>query len=181
MVEGLPKIRKIIELGSGKGQLTRMLKEKGYDITAVDVNKDELKKLEKDGIKAICRDLNDGADFGKADLYLGMAIIEHVYNLSQLLEDINKNTKNFICAIPNEFNMVAKVRYFMEKECQPFFRFNHCHRYHEREWEKIFRNHGFKIIKKSYVPLRGIYGLPFPLWNRGFSKEIKYVLKTTGK
>jgi len=177
LFNGKSKIKNIIEIGAGRGQITKMLYDDLFNITAVDLNKKELKKLNNYGIKTICHDLNKGCDFGKADLYLGIAIIEHIYNLEELLKDIRKNCKYFICAVPNEFNLLAKVRYFMEKEGQPYFIGNHCHRYHEREWEKVFKKYGFKIKHKSYVPLRSIYGIPFKLYPRGFSREIKYVME----
>ena len=165
---------KIVEIGCGEGTLMDKLND--YDIIGIDGDPDRVADINARGMKAKCQDLNNGIG-EKGDLCLAIAIIEHVYNLDGLLREMHDNFKYAIVAVPNEFNMVAKVRYFMEKEHQPFFKFNHCHRYHEKEWERIFTDYGFRITKKLYVPLRRPWGLPFPLWHRGFSREIKYVLE----
>ena len=47
------KSKKIIELGSGFGQLSLMLQESGYDITATDIVEDFLNNQRKIGIKKI--------------------------------------------------------------------------------------------------------------------------------
>jgi len=47
------KSKKIIELGSGFGQLSLMLQESGYDITATDIVEDFLNNQRKIGIKKV--------------------------------------------------------------------------------------------------------------------------------
>ncbi|RLG21355.1 hypothetical protein DRN74_02210 [Candidatus Micrarchaeota archaeon] len=167
---------KILEIGCGRGTLLELLDKEGYNVIGIDVNKKAIDAIRKKKLKAYQYDLNKGIP-EKADIIVATDVIEHIYKLDKLLEDIRKKSKYFLCTVPNEFNWVARIRFLVGKGLVEHSPFNHCHVYPIEEWDRIINKY-FKVLHSEYLPLRIPYGIFWQLSQKGFGKVKVYICKS---
>lgn len=102
----LPRGSKILDFGCGEGALSLRLKDNGYDVVAVDMNKEDFKPS---NIEFIQLDFNNSIavkEFTdkyreKFDLVLGIEVIEHLHNPWAYIANLKEFVK------PNGFILVT--------------------------------------------------------------------------
>ena len=54
-----PAQRRVVEFGVGRGEFSNLLRQEGYDVTCVDINKEKIRWLKTKGFEAFEADLNE--------------------------------------------------------------------------------------------------------------------------
>ncbi len=88
---------KVLDLGGGTGEMSRRMKEKGIQVTFVDLNDNNIKRVKVLGIESTYKkDLNNGlGEFGNEafDGVVMLEIIEHIVAAEFLLKEVNRILK----------------------------------------------------------------------------------------
>ena len=89
--ENTHKPRRILELGCGTGSYTKILLERGYEVTAVDISEDMLKIARKKcGCEVIKGDIRDITINDKFDACIAMfAVIGYITKNSDIIKTLN--------------------------------------------------------------------------------------------
>jgi 2-polyprenyl-3-methyl-5-hydroxy-6-metoxy-1,4-benzoquinol methylase len=162
----------VLELGGGTGEFTRRIIERGIGVTFVDLNENNLKRVEKlYGIKTCKVDLNLGLKEFHDSSFDGIVIlevIEHIVATEYLLKEMNRVLKPggfLILTTPNYAYFLNRLRVLRGK-------LSLDEGYHYRFFTvkvltKRLLDAGFKI-EKSYHSAPAV-GLNF-FWNTLFKK-----------
>lgn len=146
-IERIPNIKnlKILELGSGRGFLTKYLKDKGLDIMGSDFNKFNLKLAKKinninlDYINA----LNINYPDNTFDMVISTELIEHLPDVNKHIKEIKRILKlgGYYCfSTPNVY--LEKIyNSLTNKKNDPF----HISSQSFQSIKKIFKSYGFSI------------------------------------
>jgi len=113
---------KIIDLGCGKGALSRALKDLNWDITAIDVNPPELSD-----IPTLKADLNKPLPFkdNTFDVVVSSEVIEHLENIHQFVREIHRILKpggRCIISTPNIQNWYGRIMFLLSAKFPHFTR-----------------------------------------------------------
>ena len=94
--ESKPKPKKILEVGCGTGSYTKILLERGYEVTAVDISEDMLKiASEKCACKLIKGDIRDITINEKFDACIAMfAVMGYITENSDIIKALNNIHKH---------------------------------------------------------------------------------------
>lgn len=107
--------KKVLEVGSGKGYLSRLLSDSGYHVTGVDLN---LKKVVQENL------VFESADIGKLpygdktfDTVICAHVLEHVLDAEQALAELRRVTKHrLIIVLPRQraykYTFDLHIRFF---------------------------------------------------------------------
>jgi len=112
LIKLFPKVTDILIIGCGNGLEALFLKEKGYSITAMDIDITAFKELEAKGIKTICYDAEkqDYPMNEHFDIVLCINVIEHLHYPNVLLSEayrlLKKGGKVFIGTV--DYNKTNK-------------------------------------------------------------------------
>ncbi len=138
----------ILEVGCGEGYGTAYLSEKGYKITAVDVNQKTIEHAKQKypaiSFKSISKNILPFPD-NCFDAIISFQVIEHTDNLPLFLSEIKRVLKEggvFLCTTPNRKQRLAKSQ-------KPW------NKYHIQEFSK-------KELRKKilpYFPKTIVYGI----------------------
>lgn len=105
--------RQILDLGSGKGNLAKLIYEAGFNIIASDI---DVTQFQVEGIDCLKIDLNKKNILsGKYDLIICSEVIEHLQNPTKLLEeayDLLEGEGVLILTTPNNQNWFSRF-YFL--------------------------------------------------------------------
>ena len=111
----IKKDDKIIDIGAGTGRYSKIYKDKGYDITAVELVKHNLKQIEKKNIKCVLGNAIDLSMFSdnSFDITLLFGPMYHLISMDEkikALEEAKRITKKngyiFISYCMNEFAII---------------------------------------------------------------------------
>ena len=150
LLEKVKKGGRILDCGVGDGQLFRMC-EKRFDVYGVEMSQEAIDsyKLPKD--KVLRSDLNKGIpDFGEGfDAIVASKVLHWLDNPGGFLLDVKDNLNPdgiFILVIPN----ITFYRYRLQLLFGKFPKISLSHRNFQvpREAEEMFREGGFKIVKR---------------------------------
>ena len=151
--------QKIIELGSGQGELARIIKPLAKEITCVDDSPIYIRNLKGRGFKVIQADLNQRLPFqtSQFDGVVSLEVIEHLSNAGEFLKEINRILKPkgwLVISTPNiawwGYRLFALIGQPPKKEGYHLRFFTHC------TFSKYLATAGFKIVKTasfSTIPL----------------------------
>jgi len=147
---------KVLEIGCGIGNMTKLLIREKIDLTASDNNENYIQDIKTvyDGLNAFCFDISKGALENKADSFdtiLCFNVLEHIEDDITALKNINKFLRSegklilFVPANPWLFNS-------LDKEV------NHYRRYSKSSLIKKVRDAGFIIKEQRKVNFLGVFG-----------------------
>jgi len=162
----IPKdVKTIIDVGCGNGFITNQLAEKN-DVTAVDINKINLKKLKCKTIHSLAHELDLSENsFG---LVFSSEMLEHLPDeniLSQTIKIFSRISKKYILiTVPNEEKL--ENGYVKCGECGFVFHSSlHNFSFDRQRLESLFR--GFKVIHFNTIgPMKKITESDFLLFLR---------------
>ena len=123
IIKSLPK-GKVADLGAGDGSLDKHLKDEGFEVVALDADKEHF--YYGDEIKFEEGDLNKGLPFEDRsfDYVIMLEVIEHLENPYFVLKEINRILKTggvLILSTPNILNLKSRLRFLFEGSWE-FFR-----------------------------------------------------------
>jgi 2-polyprenyl-3-methyl-5-hydroxy-6-metoxy-1,4-benzoquinol methylase len=146
------ELKKVLELGSGNGELAKTLKTKVQNLTCSDNSPRYVKSLKKAGLKTLQADFNQPLPFNsnQFDLVISLEVIEHLYEAENFLLEINRVLRSkgqLIISTPN----IAwwGYRLFMLLGQPPKKEGYHLRFFTHNTFIKLLSSSGFKIIKSS--------------------------------
>ncbi|MEX0996550.1 MAG: class I SAM-dependent methyltransferase [Flavobacteriaceae bacterium] len=151
----LPK-SSIIDIGTGSGQFSLVLKENGHQVTSVDVK-------DKTNTNLITPTVYDGEklpfDNNSFDISMLITVMHHCPNPENVFEEAVRVSKNRIFVLEDVYsNLVMKyLTWWMDSLMNLEF-FGHPHtNKSERVWEALFKENNLKIIHKKKTKLLLIF------------------------
>ena len=108
---------KLLELGAGGGEVSKLLKNKGFQVISLDIDQQRFKY--RGEIEFQQADLNQGLPFSNdsIDYILMLEVIEHLKNPYFVLKEINRILKKqglLFLSTPNILNLKSRLRFFIE-------------------------------------------------------------------
>lgn len=186
----IPPKSKVLDIGCNNAQIRYFLNESEY--YGVDLEKDLVEQLKKQGIKAEQVDLNkDTLPFEKEkfNYVFLLDILEHVIDPKKLLNDSKQRLKpdgKIIITLPNDYHFLNKIRFLFNKHLtrDPFAPYGHLHYFPIKTGENFLKQNGLRILKKIPIPptkpsflpkyLKNFLGNNFP---QSFARDILYLLE----
>jgi 2-polyprenyl-3-methyl-5-hydroxy-6-metoxy-1,4-benzoquinol methylase len=143
---------KVLDLGCYEGSISALLKNKGNEITGVDLSFKALKFAQEKGVKPINADLSVKLPFrdNVFDVVLAAEVIEHLYDLKGFLLEVKRVLKKegtLILSTPNLASLGRRLFLFFGKN--PLI---------EVEFEKEAAGHIRYFVKKTLIDLLSKYG-----------------------
>lgn len=155
---------KILDLGCGRGDYSKMLKDFGFEVVACDLDEEGFKY--KGEIEFKKYDLNRTLAFedNSFDYVLLLEVLEHLKNPYEFLKEVNRILKFrgvLVISVPNILNLKSRLRFLFEgafdyyrespldQMCNPREKiFNlHLFPYRYQELECLLRENGFSVTQ----------------------------------
>jgi SAM-dependent methyltransferase len=139
----LNKKDKIIEIGAGKGNISRILKSSGFNVVSTDIKRRGINK--KLDIERECGFIN------KFDKVVCINVLEHIREDVNALSNLNKilKPKGCLILVVPAFNLLYGS--IDKSDC-------HFRRYNKGEIKRKLTQTGFKTIKTRYFNFIGFFG-----------------------
>lgn len=152
----LPAQSKIIDIGTGSGQFSLILKQDGHQVTSVDIK-------DKTNTNLITPTVYDGEklpfDSNSFDISLLITVLHHCPNPEKVFQEAVRVSKSRIFVLEDVYsNSVMKyLTWWMDSLMNLEF-FGHPHTNKpEAEWEALFEENRLKVISKKKVTLLFIF------------------------
>lgn len=144
---------KILEAGAGTGNFSVLL-DKAGNLTAVDYQKNYIKKLKDRKINAGFGDLEKGKFFFKSkkfDTIVNLNVLEHI-------KDDQKTLKNFYNLLEpgGRVVLLTPAHQFAYSDIDK--NLGHYRRYTKEDLTKKFKKAGFEILEVKYLNILGLIG-----------------------
>jgi len=161
----LSKNAKILEIGSGKGNMLRYLKNEGCQVTGIDANKEYIDFGKKELGVEITMMSGDQLEFNdnSFDIVMSFDVLEHIPNSDKHLEEVRRVLKPggyYLLQTPNKWlNIPFEI---VHQKSLTKYKTYHCSLHNFWEIKKRFRKHNFET---SFVDI--------PVVNDFFKQKIK--------
>ena len=163
--------KKALDIGSGHGRIVSYLLEKGYDVTAVDFNKDFCEELKRKfpNVRVLQEDVRN-LNFEENERFDVVTGIELVQNLNKedlldVLKTLGGVTKTLLINISNKNSL---HNYWIEKRG---FKKDFVFNYTPDEFDEYLEDAGFHIVYRKGIGLvtpislfSGFKGKIIPIW-----------------
>lgn len=187
-----------LDIGCGPGHFTRILSEKGWRVTAVDTDPQNLEQT-----RPFAAEVRQGdalsflaGEPGSYDLALALELIEHVPRsqgdeLLRRLHSVLRPGGTLILSTPNRWSLEGLGGYYWGERMRRWGRWDawdptHVHIYSSREIARAVRSAGFQVTDRcgywyrGHVPFLGTRTMPIQPeqrrwpWNRlGFDVVVR--------
>ena len=159
LLSSLSSKKTLLDVGSGTGYFPAHMKEKGYDVTAVEVD-DEARKysIKKFGLKVFPpSDLLGGKISGPFSFISLWHVLEHLYDPDEYMQRFNlllERDGHLIVAVPNHLCADAdKYKEYWAGYDVP----RHLWHFTPNSMEILAKRNGFTIVKKEGMPFDPFY------------------------
>ena len=143
---------KILDLGSGSGEISKALIEAGYKVTSMDV----IDKVKVGGVKVVVYD-GKNIPFGdkEFDTVLLITVLHHVAWYKDLILDASRVGKKILIVEDIYMNWWDRLNIWFWDSVLNLEFFGHPHQNHDDEgWKKIFEDLGFEILDEKTGRIR---------------------------
>ncbi|ARV13800.1 class I SAM-dependent methyltransferase [Polaribacter sp. SA4-12] len=145
---------KILEVGSGGLGFIEKLKNKGFDITGLELNEESVRKGQEIGLEVLNQTVQDhaNANKGKYDLVCSYQVLEHisdVYTFIKAQVDCLKTGGKLIICVPNNDSFIKLTNGGL-LNCPP----HHMGLWNKKSLSKISSIFGLKVDEVLYEPLQ---------------------------
>lgn len=140
---------KILDWGTGCGQMTYLLKNRGLDVVSYEIAASERPLLEKIGQPVVIGEDPVKLPFpdGSFDAVLSSGVLEHVQNDRASLIEVNRVLKRggyfFVYMLPNKFSL---IEYLSDR----LGRGDHPVKYTVRGIKQMLGLNGFAVLEQGY-------------------------------
>lgn len=140
---------KILDFGTGLGNMSELLINKGYDITSLDIQNlsftDQINPIIFNGKKI-------PFNSNSFDISLIIFILHHTKNPEKILQEVFRVSKKIILIEDIYNNKINKyITFFLDSLLNLEFQ-NHPHSNKtDIEWQELFKKYQFKIRKIKYI------------------------------
>lgn len=150
----------VLDLGCGRGDLAKILKDLGAKVTGVDFDKQSLSQAKRYLTKAVWVDLNKlklPFKTNRFDLIVSSEVVEHLLYPNQVLKEIYRVLKpkgNFIVTTPNLLywgNRLKILNGDFRYQDSGIFDRTHVHFYTYPTLIEDLKQAGFKIMQENHV------------------------------
>lgn len=166
--------KRILEIGSGSGHFTGIIKKLGNNVSGIDISKANVKKQKEAGLDSYCIDIEkDKLPFpdNSFDQIIMLEVIEHLFDPYYALKEIRRVLKKegeFIISTHNVLNWFMRILYLfgevnitcdISKEGMG----EHIRLYSHKILNKVLRKSGFRVthIESWFkLPILGYYIKP---------------------
>jgi len=144
----------VLEIGPGSGNFLSMLKEHGFTVAGVDIDKNCVQQLRSEGITCYQGSLTEVIDEiipNKFDAIILCQVFEHIYNPIETLKLLYKllNQNGFIyITVPNSNSWEARL---FKKHWRGFDLPRHVVHYDDITIKKILTKNGFVIKRLASI------------------------------
>ena len=129
----VPSKGKILDVGCGEGNLSKVLLKKDVEITGCDLGSSI--KLKNKRFNYLKRDLNKGLNLKEVfDCIIFADVLEHLKEPSQMLKEVSTMTNHIVVSIPNMGFFLYKLIPSLENPPKPQV---HLHHWKLKEFLKI--------------------------------------------
>jgi 2-polyprenyl-3-methyl-5-hydroxy-6-metoxy-1,4-benzoquinol methylase len=161
----IAKNGKLLDVGSGRGEVLRAAKMSGWEATGIELSArfaDEAAK--HSGVEVLRRPLEDcGFASESFDVVILSAVLEHLYNPSEVIFEIARILRPggaLYLDVPNEAGFYFKIGNFYEQLCgrdwvvnlSPTFSPFHVFGFTPRSLRALLAKHGFEVRKWRVYP-----------------------------
>ena len=153
--------RRLLDVGCGPGYLSRLLAERGFEVTGVERTPPE--EMGGARLRFLAADLDEGLpeDLGRYDAVVCGDVLEHLKDPGRLLRAIGGVLApggRLIASLPNSGNLYFRLTVLMGRFPQHergLFDRTHLHFYVWDGWVELFRENGFEIerVQPSGIPV----------------------------
>ena len=160
---------KFLDIGCGHGTVSSDLIKQGYEVSAIEINKDAIKSLEKKGFIVYEKDISKPLNFRKKfDVVLILDVLEHLFDPYYLLKEstkLIKKDKYLIVTIPLYFDIFDRFKILftgsvisMDNLCYGVdnyrkfrsYNYDHIRFFRPKDILEIGENLGLKVDKIEY-------------------------------
>jgi len=148
----LNKELNILEVGCSTGGAMQFFKEKGHNVTGLDLGIDAIKYGQSRGLNLINIDLPDFQTNEKFDLVIYNSVLEHIVDLDshlKKLKDILKDDGKIFIRVPGIKNLHNNS--FHKFDLLNFITLPHIYYFSVSTLTNLFNKYGFKNIKSNEI------------------------------
>jgi 2-polyprenyl-3-methyl-5-hydroxy-6-metoxy-1,4-benzoquinol methylase len=152
-----------VELGCGRGEFARLLRDRGFDVTAVDVDSHNVTACQALGFRTEQADLNQLLPFedDRFDLAVMLEVIEHIPLADRLVMEISRILRRdglLLLSTPNCAWILYRIQSLLGSP--PHNESYHFRFFVQRNLTEMLKSAGLEIVR------RNSWTYPFPLLNR---------------
>ncbi len=152
---------RLLDLGCADGYLSRLFRERGFSVTAIDAPGPRQRTL-PDGITFLEADLDGGLPpmDGDFDFVVCADILEHLRNPDVLLRNVRSKMSRggkLIASLPNSGNIYFRLNVLAGRfpaDDRGLFDRTHLHFYTWDGWNDLLKRNGFRIttVQSTVIP-----------------------------
>lgn len=145
--------KKIISIGGGAAEFSRILRDRGADVVFTDGNLKNVKRAKELGFEAHLVDLNIGLSEIESGRYDGaemLDVIEHIPNANRLLNEVNRILKKdgfLLISTPNVALLGLRIKALRGKP--PFQEGYHFRFFTKENLISLLREKGFCVVARN--------------------------------
>lgn len=153
---GLLPGKKILDVGAGRGLTTRMLAEKGLDVSACDVSSDSVNLLRQEGLVSFVFDLEEDELEQKYDSIFCLEVLQYLRHpekgVAKLKAALNPGG-SLVISVPNEFHLLRRLGIFFGRTGWAGITTPHLRFFDRKTALALFAQCGLRVTKMIPVTL----------------------------
>lgn len=148
---------KILDIGGNTGVISKMLQDKGFNVTVADISKEALKTCKKKKLKTLNFDFNDLFPINDKsyDLIIAGEVIEHILDVELFLNECNRILKEdgyVVITTPNLATFKDRIRFLfgkMPRQINPHHKYLklHIRQFTYSSLKESLNISGFNLLK----------------------------------
>ena len=186
LINKYKKPSKVLDIGTGTGELLHYFKENGWETIGIEPNNSARKfASEKNGLSVFTEEKLEELEEKSFDLIMMWHVLEHVVKLNERIEQIKRLLKSDGVIIIGVPNINSPDFHYYQKYWAGLDAPRHLYHFSETSIRNLFKRHSIRIIQSWPMKLDAYYvsllsekyrGNKFAYFNaflRGFKSNIK--------
>lgn len=163
---------KIIDIGGNTGVISKILQDKGFNVTVADISKEALNNCKKKKLKTVQFDFNDVFPIknNTYDLIIAGEVIEHILDVELFLNECNRILRKngyIVVSTPNLATFKDRIGFLfgkMPRQINPHHEYLklHIRHFNYSSLKKSLNISKFNLVKfkSNYFTLKNFNGKP---------------------